>query len=75
MIKAGLVGSVGALWRYPVKSMMGERVETVAASFRSTYPPLKTADAIILRQCNFVKLDFSCGSPLLVSSLRVRAES
>jgi len=24
MSEAGLVGSVGALWRYPVKSMMGE---------------------------------------------------
>ena len=28
------------------------------------YPPLVTADAIIPRQCNFVKLDFSCSPPL-----------
>ena len=34
MSVAGLVGSVGALWRYPVKSMMGERVETVIVTER-----------------------------------------
>ena len=34
MSVAGLVGSVGALWRYPVKSMMGERVETVVVTER-----------------------------------------
>ena len=34
MSEAGLVGSVGALWRYPVKSMMGERVETVVVTER-----------------------------------------
>ena len=34
MSVAGLVGSVGALWRYPVKSMMGERVESVVVTER-----------------------------------------
>jgi|HubBroStandDraft_5_1064220.scaffolds.fasta_scaffold86897_2 uncharacterized protein YcbX len=34
MSEAGLVGSVEALWRYPVKSMMGERVETVIVTER-----------------------------------------
>ena len=34
MSVAGLVGSVGALWRYPVKSMMGERVEAVVVTER-----------------------------------------
>jgi len=34
MSEAGLVGSIGALWRYPVKSMMGERVETVVVTER-----------------------------------------
>src|ERR1700728_2541261 len=34
MSVAGLGGSVGALWRYPVKSMMGERVETVVVTER-----------------------------------------
>ncbi len=34
MNEAELVGSVGALWRYPVKSMMGERVETVVVTER-----------------------------------------
>jgi uncharacterized protein len=29
-----LVGSVGALWRYPVKSMLGERVEAVVVTER-----------------------------------------
>ena len=29
-----LVGEVEALWRYPVKSMMGERVETVVVTER-----------------------------------------
>jgi len=31
---AGLVGSVGALWRYPVKSMLGERVDAVVVTER-----------------------------------------
>jgi uncharacterized protein YcbX len=34
MSVARLVGSVGALWRYPVKSMLGERVETVIVTER-----------------------------------------
>src|ERR1700748_2251509 len=34
MSEAGLVGSIGALWRYPVKSMMGERVESVVVTER-----------------------------------------
>ena len=34
MSEGGLVGLVGALWRYPVKSMMGERVETVVVTER-----------------------------------------
>jgi uncharacterized protein len=34
MNAAGLVGSVGALWRYPVKSMLGERVETIVVTER-----------------------------------------
>ena len=34
MSVAGLVGSVGALWRYPVKSMMGERLERVGVTER-----------------------------------------
>ena len=34
MSVAGLVGSVGALWRYPVKSMMGERLETAGVTER-----------------------------------------
>jgi uncharacterized protein len=34
MSEAGLVGSVGALWRYPVKSMIGERVQTVVVTER-----------------------------------------
>src|SRR5277367_4538722 len=34
MRAAGLVGSAGALWRYPVKSMMGERVATVIVTER-----------------------------------------
>ena len=34
MSEVGLVGSVEALWRYPVKSMMGERVETVGVTER-----------------------------------------
>jgi uncharacterized protein len=34
MNATGLVGSVGALWRYPVKSMTGERVESVVVTER-----------------------------------------
>src|SRR5580698_6970285 len=34
MSVAGLVGSVGALWRYPVKSMMGERLERAGVTER-----------------------------------------
>src|SRR5271170_2703966 len=34
MSVAGLVGSVGALWRYPVKSMMGERLQTAGVTER-----------------------------------------
>jgi hypothetical protein len=32
--------------------------------FALHYPPLITVEAIIQRQCNFVKLNFSCSSPL-----------
>src|ERR1700722_6206904 len=32
MSVTGLVGSAEALWRYPVKSMMGERVETMVVT-------------------------------------------
>jgi uncharacterized protein len=34
MSVAGLVGTVGALWRYPVKSMLGERLETIVLTKR-----------------------------------------